>query len=113
LRAGPTRGQLVLEVDWPNRPPLRRRSRSDPADAEAAGRAVLARTATAQPEAGDGPVEMVRAVHVAATLPDGYLMKRINIKEFPSRSVIFASRRGRLVRRRQLSPASEQQGHTL
>lgn len=59
------RGFTVLEVERPNRQTRRRRGKSDPLDAEAAARAVLAGTATGQPKAGDGPVEMVRALQVA------------------------------------------------
>jgi transposase len=59
------RGLTVVEVERPNRQTRRRRGKSDPIDAEAAARAVLAGTATGQPKAGDGPVEMVRALQVA------------------------------------------------
>jgi transposase len=59
------RGFPVLEVERPNRQTRRRRGKSDPIDAEAAARAVLAGTATGRPKAGDGPVEMVRALQVA------------------------------------------------
>jgi transposase len=59
------RGVTVLEVERPNRQLRARRGKSDPVDAEAAARAVLAGTATGQPKAGDGPVEMIRALRVA------------------------------------------------
>jgi transposase len=59
------RGFTVLEVERPNRQTRRRRGKSDPIDAEAAARAVLAGTATGRPKAGDGPVEMVRTLQVA------------------------------------------------
>jgi len=55
----------VIEVDRPDRRTRRRRGKSDAVDAEAAARAVLAGTATAQPKAGDGPMEMVRTLRVA------------------------------------------------
>jgi transposase len=55
----------VIEVDRPDRRTRRRRGKSDSVDAEAAARAVLAGTATAQPKAGDGPMEMVRTLRVA------------------------------------------------
>ena len=55
----------VVEVDCPERQLRRRRGKSDPVDAEAAARAVLAGTATGEPKAGDGPVEMIRALRVA------------------------------------------------
>ena len=59
------RGVAVVEVERPSRQTRRRRGKSDPLDAEAAARAVLAGTATGRPKAGDGPVEMVRALQVA------------------------------------------------
>ena len=58
-------GRTVVEVERPSRQTRRRRGKSDPVDAEAAARAVLAGTATGQPKAGDGPVEMVRTLQVA------------------------------------------------
>ena len=59
------RGHAVVEVDRPNRQVRRRRGKSDAVDAEAAARAALAGTATVQPKAGDGPVEMIRALRLA------------------------------------------------
>ena len=56
------RGQQVVEVERPKRQPRRRRGKSDPIDAEAATRAVQAGTATGQPKAGDGPIEMIRTL---------------------------------------------------
>jgi transposase len=58
-------GQVVLEVNRPDRSARRRRGKSDPVDAEAAARAVLAGQATAIPKAGDHLVEMVRCLRVA------------------------------------------------
>ncbi len=55
----------VVEVDRPDRRTRRRRGKSDGVDAEAAARAVLAGTATAQPKAGNGAMEMVRTLRVA------------------------------------------------
>jgi transposase len=55
----------VVEVDRPDRRTRRRRGKSDSVDAEAAARAVLAGTATAQPKAGTGAMEMVRTLRVA------------------------------------------------
>ena len=55
----------VIEVDRPDRRTRRRRGKSDSVDAEAAARAVLAGVATAQPKAGTGAMEMVRALRVA------------------------------------------------
>jgi transposase len=58
-------GQLVLEVNRPDRSARRRRGKSDPVDAEAAARAVLAGQVTAIPKTGDHLVEMVRCLRVA------------------------------------------------
>jgi transposase len=62
------RGIEVLEVERPER--RRRRSRgnvekSDPADAEAAARAVLAGETSGVPKSGDGHVEMIRVLRAA------------------------------------------------
>jgi transposase len=46
------RDVAIIEVDRPDRRTRRRRGKSDSVDAEAAARAVLAGTATAQPKAG-------------------------------------------------------------
>jgi transposase len=59
------RGLTVWEVERPGRQTRRRRGKSDPVDAEAAARAVLAGVATGHPKTGDGPVEMVRTLQVA------------------------------------------------
>jgi transposase len=56
---------VVLEVNRPDRSARRRRGKSDPVDAEAAARAVLAGQATAIPKTGDDAVEMVRCLRVA------------------------------------------------
>jgi transposase len=62
------RGIEVLEVERPER---RRRSsrsnlqKSDPSDAEAAARAVLAGETSGVPKSGDGEVEMIRALRAA------------------------------------------------
>ncbi|MDQ6616040.1 MAG: IS110 family transposase [Actinomycetota bacterium] len=58
-------GQVVVEVIRPNRQARRRNGKSDPADADAAASAVLAGDAAGPPKAGDGAVEMVRALRVA------------------------------------------------
>ena len=60
-------GQLVWEVNRPDRQARRQRGKSDPVDAEAAARAVQAGQATAIPKAGDHLVEMVRCLRVART----------------------------------------------
>jgi transposase len=59
------RGIAVVEVDRPDRRTRRRRGKSDSVDAEAAARSVLAGTATAQPKAGTGAMEMMRTLRVA------------------------------------------------
>jgi transposase len=59
-----SRGQLVVEVNRPDRASRRRRGKSDPLDAEAAARAVQARQGNI-PKAGDGQVEMIRSLRVA------------------------------------------------
>jgi transposase len=57
-------GQVVVEVNRPDRQTRRRRGKSDPLDAEAAARAVLAQQGSI-PKAGDGQVEMIRSLRVA------------------------------------------------
>jgi Transposase len=57
-------GQVVVEVNRPDRQARRRRGKSDPLDAEAAARAVQAGEG-AIPKAGDGQVEMIRSLRVA------------------------------------------------
>jgi transposase len=58
-------GQVVVEVNRPDRQARRRRGKSDPTDAEAAARAVQAGQATVAPKAGTGRVEMIRSLRVA------------------------------------------------
>ena len=58
------RGVEVVEVNRPNRQHRRRFGKHDPADAEAAARALQANTATGEPKTADGPAEMVRGLHV-------------------------------------------------
>jgi transposase len=55
----------VIEVDRPDRKTRRRHGKSDPIDAIAAARAVLAGTATGTPKTRTGPVEALRARRVA------------------------------------------------
>jgi transposase len=55
----------VVEVDRPDRKTRRRQGKSDPIDALAAARAVLAGTATGAPKTRTGPVEAIRALRVA------------------------------------------------
>jgi transposase len=58
-------GVPVVEVDRPNRRLRRQRGKSDPIDAEAAARAVLAGTATVPPKDRRGIVESIRALRAA------------------------------------------------
>lgn len=57
----------VVEVPRPNRKLRRSKGKSDPIDAEAAARAVLARNQLSEPKHGDGPIEAIRALRVART----------------------------------------------
>jgi transposase len=57
-------GHRVLEVNRPDRSVRRSRGKSDPIDAEAAARAVLADNVTSMPKSGDGHVEMIRSLHL-------------------------------------------------
>jgi transposase len=58
-------GQVVVEVNRPDRQARRRHGKSDPLDAEAAARTVQAGEATVLPKAGGGVVEMLRCLRVA------------------------------------------------
>jgi transposase len=64
-RAARQAGYQVIEVDRPDRRTRRAHGKSDPVDAEAAARAVLAGTATGTPKTRDGDVEAIRALRVA------------------------------------------------
>jgi transposase len=55
----------VVEVIRPNRQTRRRNAKSDPADAEAAARAVISGEATGIPNSADDLVEMIRVLRVA------------------------------------------------
>jgi len=59
------RGHEVVEVNRPNRQLRRRRGKSDPVDAEAAARAVLAGAGLARPKRANGRVEMLRVLRIA------------------------------------------------
>ena len=54
----------VVEVNRPNRQARRRHGKSDPADAEAAARATLARYAVGVPKSQDGAVEVIRILRL-------------------------------------------------
>ena len=58
-------GIEVFEVIRPRRRDQYRSGKSDPIDAEAAARAVLAGTATGRPKGADGEVEMIRTLRAA------------------------------------------------
>jgi transposase len=58
-------GVRVIEVNRPDRAARRRRGKTDPVDAEAAARAVLAGRATVTPKTADGPVETLRLLKLA------------------------------------------------
>jgi transposase len=58
-------GVTVLEVNRPDRANRRRKGKSDPVDAEAAARAVLAGQASAVPKNREGAVEALRALTMA------------------------------------------------
>ena len=58
-------GISVVEVERPKRRHLRRNGKSDPIDAEAAARAVLADDTAGEPKSGDGQVEMIRSLRSA------------------------------------------------
>jgi transposase len=64
------RGIEVIEVNRPNRQRRRQRGKSDPADAIAAGRAVLSGEAAAVPKAANGPVEGLRMLRLARRSAD-------------------------------------------
>src|SRR3712207_3419748 len=54
-----------MEVERPKRRHLRRNGKSDPIDAEAAARAVLADETAGEPKSADGQVEMIRILRSA------------------------------------------------
>jgi transposase len=58
-------GISVMEVERPKRRHLRRNGKSDPIDAEAAARTVLAGETAGEPKSGDGQVEMIRTLRSA------------------------------------------------
>lgn len=58
-------GIEVVEVNCPNRQRRRSHGKSDPVDAIAAAKAVLSGDAVAQPKAGTGKVEAIRALRTA------------------------------------------------
>jgi transposase len=62
-----SQGIAVVEVGRPSRRERRLQGKSDPLDAIAAARAVLAGTATATPKSRSGPVEAIRLIRTTRT----------------------------------------------
>ena len=58
-------GNVVIEVNRPNRRLRHQHGKSDPLDAESAARTVLSGQADARPKAGTSSVEMIRHLKVA------------------------------------------------
>ena len=58
-------GLKVVEVPRPDRRLRRSQGKSDPIDAESAARTALAGSRCAEPKLNDGPVEAIRALHIA------------------------------------------------
>jgi transposase len=58
-------GISVVEVERPKRRHLRRSGKSDPIDAEAVARAVMAGDTVGEPKSGDGQAEMIRILRSA------------------------------------------------
>lgn len=58
-------GITVMEVERPKRRHLKRNGKSDPKDAEAPPRAVLAGEAAGEPKSAEGQVEMIRVLRAA------------------------------------------------
>ena len=71
--------QLVIEVIRPNRQTRRRKGKSDPTDAEAAARAVLAGEAAGAPKAGNDFVEMIRVLRIARSSATKARTQAINV----------------------------------
>ncbi len=105
-------GIEVLEIERPKRRHLRRNGKSDPRDAEAAARAVLAGEAAGVPKSGDGRVEMIRALRAVrrsavkartqaanqlrslrVTAPDGL---RDHLRELSTKRLVAVAARFRL-----------------
>ncbi len=59
------RDQVVIEVIRPNRQHRRHHGKSDPADADAAASAVISGDARGVAKAGNGMIEMIRALRIA------------------------------------------------
>jgi len=82
-------GISVMEVERPKRRHLRRKGKSDPLDAEAAARTVLAGEAVGEPKSGDGKPEDLR--HRLRQLPTKELVLAIGDLPFgPCSGVLLA-----------------------
>jgi transposase len=104
-------GVSVVEVERPRRRHLRRKGKSDPIDAEAAARAVLAGEALGEPKSGDGKVEMIRTLRSArqsavkartqaanqlkALLVTAPEVLRHRLREFPTKELVATCARFR------------------
>ena len=71
-------GYQVVEVNRPNRQARRRRGKSDPVDAEAAARAVLAGEATTPAKTANGTVEMLRVARRSAIKARGQAANQLH-----------------------------------
>lgn len=96
----------VLEVTRPNRQQRRMHGKSDPIDAIAAARAVLAETATATPKLRTGPIESIRLIRT--TRASAVKARRAAINQMhaliwtapdPLRDTLTGARRAALVTR--------------
>ena len=102
-------GVSVVEVERPKRRHRRRTGKSDPKDAEAAARAVLAGEALGEPKSGDGKVEMIRTLrsarqsavkartqaanHLQALLVTAPEALRHRLRGFPTKELVAACAR--------------------
>ena len=77
----------VIEVNRPNRQGRHLHGKSDPIDAIAAARAVLAETATAVPKLRGGPVEAIRLLRTTRAMSDSFMgTASAGMRGCPSRS---------------------------
>ena len=79
-------GVKVVEVDRSDRRTRRQRGKSDPIDAEAAARAVLAGDATATPKNRSGPAGHLRALLVARRVIPFFAMRCIPTPAYHSQT---------------------------
>jgi len=76
-------GIAVVEVERPKRRHLKRNGKSDPKDAEAAARAVLAGETAGVPKSGDGRVEMIRTLRGARRSAVKARVQAANLLKWP------------------------------